>query len=93
MALHTSPPGKESMGRYYAINFCPEDTIECRIFRGTLSPIGYFANMEFIEAAFQFSMTNGIRDMREENFLRYAGDQRKLYPSFNAVFGGMIRAA
>jgi len=79
-----------SQGRYHAINFCPDNTIECRIFRGTLSPTGFFANMEFMEAAFQFSRHNGLRDMRVENFVRYANDNRKIYPAFCSMFAPML---
>jgi hypothetical protein len=80
----------QSQGRYHAINFCPPNTIECRIFRGTLSPTGFFANMEFVEAAFQFSRVGGLKDMRVENFMRYASDNRKIYPSFCSMFGDML---
>lgn len=37
----------KNKGRYQAVNLCPSDTIEIRIFRGTLNKVTFLATLEF----------------------------------------------
>ena len=40
---------KKEVGRYVAVNLCNSGTVEIRIFNGTLDPVQFFANVEFVK--------------------------------------------
>jgi hypothetical protein len=52
--------------RYVAINLCNSQTIELRIFRGTLNENSFFKNIEFAHSLYVFS-----RDYTEMNIANY----------------------
>lgn len=69
--------------RYEAINLVNRDTIEFRIFKGTLKKESFFKALEFCDSLIQFSMpgNNGILFCREwENYLKYIESRAKDYP-------------
>lgn len=70
--------------RYTAVNLTNEKTIEIRIFRGTLSPVGMWKNMEFAKAAFDFTRDSSIRRINTTEFGRYVLQRRGDYPNFRA---------
>ena len=79
--------------RYEAVNLVNRDTIEFRIFKGTLSKPHLFKALEFCDAVIQFCMSyhNGIIHCREwKNFMDYVGlrsrDYQHLYAFLCAKF-------
>jgi hypothetical protein len=73
---------KLSPNRYVALNV-RDETVEIRIFRGTLKPESFYKNMEFYDAliAFCAPSTHGIKDIETPAaFLRFVQTHRKTYP-------------
>jgi len=60
---------KGGHSRYTAINICNTNTIEIRIFRGTLAPGSFFKNIEFCAALFEFTRDNKNTDLN--NFKQF----------------------
>ena len=68
--------------RHVCLNKYPSDTYEFRIFRGTLHPIGFFKNLEFVELLVEFVRTHSFRDMDSiQPFWRMMEKKRKQYPN------------
>jgi hypothetical protein len=57
---------KEGYSRYVAVNLCNSQTIELRIFRGTLNENSFFKNIEFAHSVYLFS-----RDYSDMTILAY----------------------
>jgi len=73
--------------RYEAINLVNRDTIEFRIFRGTLREPSFFKALEFCDALTHFCMagSNSISYCRSvDNFIDYVGLRAKDYPHLYA---------
>lgn len=89
-----SDAGKPTDDRYQALNLKPKDTLEFRIFRGTLNQESLFRTLEFCDAVTEFakparhSMAD-VRDIRP--FFAFVARHAKRYPllaKFNAEFLG-----
>lgn len=66
------------MDRYYAINLSNDDTIEFRLFRGTLNPNSYLATLELVNAIVCYSRSDeNIDRMTWDNLL--VTDRMKAY--------------
>lgn len=75
---------KHCCNRYEAINLNNRKTVEIRIFRGTLNPVKFWANLEFIEALFGWLdpfRPKDIASMTVDSFLTYAHLHEKQYPN------------
>jgi hypothetical protein len=77
--------------RYEAVNLLNRETIEFRLFRGTLKRESFFKAIEFCDSIIQFCMTgnNGIAYCRNwDNYMDYIGvkdkDTNKDYPHLHA---------
>ena len=65
--------------RHMALNFFPEDTIEIRIFRGTLNYKAFVATLQFVNMWARFVKNNtidGIINLRLQNFVNVATNNR-----------------
>jgi len=67
-------------GSHHAINFSFKGTIECRIFQGTLNPRGYWANLEFLVALYNYTKEASFQDVTPANFTGWAKERAKEYP-------------
>jgi len=70
--------------RYEAINLNNRNTVEIRIFRGTLNPRKFWANLEFLEALFAWLdpfRPKDIADMTVDSFLTYVHLHEAEYPN------------
>lgn len=76
--------------RYCALNYLPRHTVECRIFRGTLSPAGFYGNIEFLHGLYLFSKRVGIKDITIAKFSIFMRDNIKDYPNFAATLGNRM---
>jgi hypothetical protein len=73
--------------RYEAVNLVNHDTIEFRIFKGTLKRESFFKAIEFCDALIQFCMVGnyGITYCRNwDNFVNYVKLRNKDYPHLYA---------
>lgn len=82
LARHNSPTWAGGRG---ALNFSNYHTIECRIFRGTLNPYGWFANMEYLKSLFDFCTGHGLKDINPVNYLSWMEDHQHEFPNFYKV--------
>jgi hypothetical protein len=73
---------KGSDGRYRALNFENSGTVECRIFRGTVSPSGFWANMEFVKAMLDYTKQCSLQDTTVPKFKEWVEDHKKDYSRF-----------
>ena len=65
--------------RYEAINLCPRETVEFRIFRGTLDTDAIKRNIAFVQAVISFVQHTSIAHLFWKNFLDYiASDDGKI---------------
>jgi len=72
--------------RYEALNVTSDNTIEFRIFRGTLNPVSFVKNIEFVEAALEFTRTatRSLRDAGDvTSFVSFVSKERKSYPTLH----------
>jgi hypothetical protein len=60
-----------------ALNPEPADTLECRIFRSTLSPTAYYGNIEFLQSLFDYTKNCGVDDdqLSEQRFMDYTRER------------------
>jgi hypothetical protein len=72
--------------RYMALNFQPRRTIECRIFRSTVSRPLFYGNIEFLKAAYDYTKAFGVRDLSVDGFLQYTRKHGKLFHNFLRSF-------
>jgi hypothetical protein len=73
--------------RYEAINLVNHDTIEFRIFKGTLKRESFFKAIEFCDSLIQFCMmgNNGITYCKSwDNYVNYVSERNKDYPHLYA---------
>jgi hypothetical protein len=63
--------GAREAQRYLALNFRPRKTIECRIFRGTLSPDAILRNIEALNAIIEFCKDTGFGSLTFANLMLY----------------------
>jgi len=79
--------------RYEAVNLVNKDTIEFRIFKGTLKRESFFKAIEFCDAMIHFCITGayGIRYCRnKENFINFVTSRQKDYPHLYAFICAKI---
>ena len=65
--------------RREALNLQNENTIEFRIFRGTLNRLHFFANFEFVHCLVAYVKHTSMRDISANNFIEYLKKDRKSY--------------
>lgn len=70
----------EGEDRYEMLNLLPTDTVEFRIFRGTLNREHFYANLEFVDSLVRFCGRESIRRINKECYLEYVRKNRKEYP-------------
>jgi hypothetical protein len=77
---------KEKGGRnkYTAVNLQNRQTIEVRIFRGTLNPKSFWKNIEFTKAMFDFTNDTSAENLGISDFKKWILGHRKLFPNLFA---------
>jgi len=68
--------------RYTAVNLCNPDTIEIRIFRGTLAEIGFLRNLEFCKAIYDFTKNVSVKNCIPPNFIKHVINSKQ-YPNLH----------
>ena len=71
-----------SVGRG-ALSF-PTETVECRIFRSTLSPTAYYGNIEFLQSLFDFTKNCGMDDTQliVDRYMEFVHERASAYNNF-----------
>jgi hypothetical protein len=78
---------KNNERKYEAVNLRHKETIEFRIFRGTLKKESFFKNLEFVDAVVRFCYPDNrsVREcMARSKFLDYVEKHKDLYPHLAA---------
>lgn len=78
--------GEEAImrGKYHAVNFSHSDTIEVRIFQGTLDKHVFLRYMEFCKALFEFTKVNSLKEsIYLDSFIKYV--KSGMYPNFSKL--------
>ncbi len=79
--------------RYEAVNLCNKDTIEFRIFKGTLKRESLFKAIEFCDSLVKFCLpaNNSINYCRSrDNYINYVSINKKMYPHLHAFICAKI---
>jgi hypothetical protein len=63
--------GRGSKERYEAINLYPKDTIEFRIFRGTLDKGAFLRNLAFVRCLVAFVRQSSLRELTHKAFCQW----------------------
>lgn len=71
--------------RYSAVNTRPRETLEMRIFKGTMSIPALKAHIQLAHASVEYTRNLSVKDVRDgalntENFLEYIKQNNHLYP-------------
>ena len=69
--------------RHTAVGLGRMNTVELRIFRGTLNPVGFWKNIEFAHALYNFTKDNGLKSMIWIMFIEYVKTNKRDYPNLN----------
>ncbi len=69
--------------RHCAVNLQNPDTIEIRIFRGTLNPLSFWKNIEFLQALVNYTFETPSRYVNVASFLDYVKNYSK---EFNNLY-------
>lgn len=70
--------------RRQAVNLTPSNTVEIRIFRGTLKKERFFKNLEFCQALYEFTMIVSAANCTLEKFLGFVALYKKEYANLYA---------
>lgn len=70
---------KHDPNRYTAVNIQPSNTIEVRIFRGTLNAPSFHKNLQFVKSLYEYTKDESIQKVSLENYIKYIVRHRKEY--------------
>jgi len=70
---------KGNKKRYTAVNLQNYDTVEIRIFRGTLNPQGFWKDLEFAKAVYDYTFNVSLRDVNVTEFCKFVVENKKEY--------------
>lgn len=74
---------KTNRDKHIAVNLKNPDSIEIRIFNGTLSKSIFFKNIEFVKALYDFTLINNLTNMTEQKFIEYVKLNKKEFPNLH----------
>lgn len=69
-------------GHYVAVNVENRDSMELRIFRGTLNPLSFRKNIEFVHSLWAFTKGRKLEKVNEYNYMKWLIDKNaEKYPA------------
>jgi len=72
---------KYSSEKYTAVNLIHPDTVEVRIFRGTLHEGSFYKNIEYLQALFEFTeVITKQESLTVENYIKYVSINKDRFP-------------
>lgn len=63
--------------RYSALNLMPPHTVEVRIFRGNVRLEGFWKNLEFVQAMYEYTSSASARHLRTDPFLSWVRHSKR----------------
>ncbi len=69
--------------RRQAVNLTPSNTVEIRIFRGTLKKERFFKNLEFCQALYEFTQIVSVANCTLEKFLGFVSLYKREYANLH----------
>ena len=82
---HVTAPLHGTIGKYAALNTCPSETVEMRIFRSPYDNASrFFSNLEFAHSLSKFCAPGvvSIQDVHDKSlFTNFVSESRKTYPN------------
>lgn len=67
------------VGRYVAINLQNQNTIEFRIFRGTLYKQSFLKNIEFVDSLINWCQQTSYKDINKNDYFIYIRNNKSIY--------------
>ena len=77
--MYKAKKKRGNIKRYLAVNLQNDNSVEIRIFRGTLNDSSFFKNIEFVQALFDYTKSIAETDMSLKSFLSFIKDNNE-YP-------------
>ena len=72
---------RDSGDRYQAVRIDSyKNTVECRCFKGTISSIGVFKNIEFMHCLYMFTLNASLKRCGLQSFKKFVKDHKNTYP-------------
>lgn len=62
--------------RYQQVNFCNKDTVEIRVFKGSMLPLTIMACLEFAAAVWHFTRDAKLIELTTDDFLKWISEPR-----------------
>jgi len=79
--LRKKAKDKHFYKRYTAVNLSNSNTIELRIFRGTLCERSFWKNLEYVQALIEFTNKAKVKDLRVKNFIWFVSFRQDDFPN------------
>jgi hypothetical protein len=76
--------GDDYPDRYEAVNICNRETVEFRVFRGTLKRASFFKNLDFVLSSIHYVRQAGCTQLGQADYLAWLAPQAKAYPDLVA---------
>lgn len=70
--------------KYTAVSLYKRNTVEVRIFRGTLCEEAFWKNVEFVKAAYNYSQLYKVNDMIEIKFRKFVRLNKNEFPNLHS---------
>jgi len=79
--------------RYRVVNIENDDTLEFRIFKGSLRPERLWRALEFVHSLVKFCEQTSLEKLQASQYLEWLGKHKKLYPSLAEFYFPKAAAA
>ena len=74
------------------LNLASGVTIECRLFKGTLNPRGWYGNIEFLKSMYEFTKETGLKDVTPGNYASWVRAHASEYQNYLGTYGMVLPA-
>jgi hypothetical protein len=79
---------KRPYERYEAVNLTNSNTIELRLFRGTLNEVSFWKNIEYTHALVEFTKVTSFKKLTLKNFIKFIGNKKDELPNLYKWLAG-----
>jgi hypothetical protein len=66
--------------RHDAVNISPKQTVEFRLFNGTLNPLAFMKNIDVALCFYNYANATSVRDLSVKSFMSYLDSNEYTYP-------------
>jgi hypothetical protein len=71
--------GKDNNSRHKAVNLSCENTVEVRIFKGTLEIEKFLKNIQYCKSLFHYTEEESFKNLNLDNYLKYIQNNKKTF--------------